>query len=122
MPQAAQLVARVAAHALERGIWLDSVTDRIPLAQVTVRVQTPEAARLRARLTFCPEVGAVTHSGAGALLVQGAELQEICRCIVSSARAASIAISALRQDFPALEMLPEVRHDMARAFADVRPE
>jgi ABC-type multidrug transport system ATPase subunit len=109
-------------HALERGIWLDSAKNRTPFQQVTLRVQTPDAERLAACLAGAEEISAVTRVGASELLVCGMDLERVASSVVSNARAASLQISALRQDAPALEPLAAALADITHAFDEVRPQ
>ena len=109
-------------HALERGIWLDSAANRTPPQRVTLRVQTPDSARLAACLVGAREISALTRVGTSELLVHGMDLQRMASSVVSQARAASLRISALREDTAALELLAAARAGIARAFDDARPE
>jgi ABC-type multidrug transport system ATPase subunit len=109
-------------HALERGIWLDSAENRTPHQQITLRVQTPDAERLAACLAGAPEISAVTRVGASELLVLGMDLERVASSVVAKARAASVRISALREDTAALESLAAARAGIAHAFHDARPE
>ena len=109
-------------HALERGIWLDSPANRTPHYQVTLRVQTPNSERLAACLIGAQEISAVTRVGTSELLVCGMDLESVARSVVAKARAASVPISALREDTAALEPLAAARGAIAHAFDDTRPE
>lgn len=107
-----------ALSALDRGTWLESARARPPLSQVTLRVQTPEPRRLAARLSEAPELSAVEWAGGQELLVRGAELEAISRCVVANARAEAIRISALRCDPPPLEALVAARAGLAQAASE----
>jgi ABC-type multidrug transport system ATPase subunit len=109
-------------HALERGLWLDSADSRTPHQQVTLRVQTPDAERLAACLAGAPEISAITRIGASELLVRGLALERLASSVVARARAASLRISALRQDASALESLAAARAGIAHAFDEARSE
>ncbi len=109
-------------HALERGLWLDSADSRTPHQQVTLRVQTPDAERLAACLVGAPEISAITRIGASELLVRGLALERLASSIVAHARAASLRVSALRQDASALESLAAARAGIAHAFDEARSE
>jgi ABC-type multidrug transport system ATPase subunit len=109
-------------HALERGLWLDSAADRTPPQQVTLRVHTPDSEQLAACLAGTQEISALTRVGASELLVHGADLKRIASSVVAKARAASLRISALREDSAALESLAAARAGIAHAFDDARPE
>jgi len=109
-------------HTLERGIWLDSPANRTPHYQVTLRVRTPNSEQLAACLADAPEVNAVTQVGSSELLIHGVDLERIARSVVARARAASVRISALREDTAALEPLAAARAGVAQAFADARPK
>jgi ABC-2 type transport system ATP-binding protein len=109
-------------HALERGLWLDSADSRTPHQQVTLRVQTPDAERLAACLAGAPEISAITRIGASELLVRGLALERLASSVVAHSRAASLRISALRQDASGLESLAAARAGIAHAFDEARPE
>jgi ABC-type cobalamin/Fe3+-siderophores transport system ATPase subunit len=100
--------------ALERGNWLDSAL--VPLGFVTLRVRTPDARRLAAQLSECPDVSAVEWAGGQELSIRGADLERVAAQIVSRARAAAIPIEALRYDPPSLEALAATRAGLAQAF------
>ncbi|MEP7051054.1 MAG: ATP-binding cassette domain-containing protein [Pseudomonadota bacterium] len=91
------------ASALERGIWLPAAGARTLTPGVTLRVQTPHAARLVTCLAEAADIDAVTWAGTQELLVRGSNLERVAQRVVSSARADAIHITALRQEFPALE-------------------
>ena len=109
-------------HALERGIWLDSAESRTPPLQLTLRIQTPDAERLAACLAGAPEISEVTQVGALELLVHGTDLKRVASRVIANARAASLRISALRQDASALESLATARAGIAHAFDAARPQ
>jgi len=94
---------------LERGTWLDPSNAYQPLAEVTLRVRTPEPRRLAARLAEAPEVRAVEWSGGQELLVRGADLTRLAEHVVASARSEAIHIEALRCQPPSLEALTAAR-------------
>jgi hypothetical protein len=106
------------AHALERGLWLDSAEQRTPLRQATLRVETPAAERLLARLANAPGIRSVTRVGATELVVRGADLERLAATVVSDARAESIPISALREEFAPREPLAAARAGIAQALND----
>ncbi|MEO7033037.1 MAG: hypothetical protein ABI548_04290 [Polyangiaceae bacterium] len=110
------------AHALDRGIWLDSAHARLPALRATLRVQTPDPRRLAARLSEVPDIQGVSWAGASELLVHGSNLERLAHSVVSNARAEAIQISALRQELPALDALSAARASMARPTAPTRPE
>ena len=109
-------------HALERGIWLDSAAHRTAPHQATLRVQTPDSEQLSACLAGVQEISSITRIGASELLVQGTDLERVAASIVAQARAASLHISALREDPAALEPLAAARAGIAHAFDDARRE
>jgi hypothetical protein len=104
-----------AISALERGTWLDSAAARTPLSQITLRVHSPEARHLAARLSEAPDVSAVEWAGGQELLVRGSDLERLAAQVVASARAASIRIDALRYDPPSLDTLAAARAGFAQA-------
>ena len=116
LEEAAQL-GRVCA-VLERGQWFDASQTAPQLASITLRVHTPEARRLAARLSEAPEIAAVEWAGGSELLVRGHELESVARSVVVNARAEAIRIDAMRQAFPALEELVAARADSARAASE----
>jgi ABC-type multidrug transport system ATPase subunit len=101
--------------ALERGLWLDSPQARLPLAPITIRVQTPEPERLVECLTRAPEIAAAHWMGGHEVLVHGSKLEQVLRAIVSGARAAAIRILAIKQDPAALEALAAARAGLYEA-------
>ena len=109
-------------HALERGIWLDLPANRTPHYQVTLRVQTPNSEQLATCLADAPGVAAVTQVGSSELLIYGMDLERMAGSVVARARAASVRISALREDTATLEPLAAARAGVAHAFADARPK
>ncbi|HKO53378.1 MAG TPA: ATP-binding cassette domain-containing protein [Polyangiaceae bacterium] len=104
------------AHALERGVWLDSAHARPPLGTVTLRVHTPEPRRLAARLSEAPDISGVEWSGGAELLVHGSELERLAHSVVANARAEAIRITALKQHAPPLEALAATRAGLAQAY------
>jgi hypothetical protein len=89
---------------------------------VALRVQTSDSEQLAACLAEIPEISAVSRVGASELLVRGMDLERIANSVVTKARAASLRISALREDTPALESLATARADIVHAFDDARRE
>jgi ABC-type multidrug transport system ATPase subunit len=100
---------------LVRGAWLDESNTGLSLAEVTLRVRTPEPRRLAARLSEAPQVNAVEWSGGKELLVRGADLTQLAKHVVASARSEVIRIEALRCEPPSLEALAAARAGAARA-------
>jgi ABC-type multidrug transport system ATPase subunit len=105
-----------ASHVLERGAWLDPAKPRLPLAEVILRVRTPEPRRLAARLAEAPDVSGVEWPGGKELLVRGRDLERVAAHVVASARSESIRIEALRYEPPSLEALAAARAGNAQAW------
>ncbi|HEY3665585.1 MAG TPA: hypothetical protein VGL19_06275 [Polyangiaceae bacterium] len=109
------------AHAIERGVWLDSATHRTLLRQATLRVETANAERLAARLTGAEDISSVLRVGLSELLVRGADAARVSASIIRGARAEAIQISALRQDFSTLEVLTAARAGIAQTSVEASP-
>ena len=103
---------------LDCGFWLDTGEVSPALAQVTLRVQTPEPHRLAARLAAAPDIAAVAWNGGQELLVRGALLERVAHSIVANARAEAIRLDAMKQDLPALELLAATRAGPAQAYPE----
>jgi ABC-type thiamine transport system ATPase subunit len=101
--------------ALERGQWLGAEHASPKLANVTLRVRTPEPRRLAARLSEAPDITAVEWAGGQVLFVRGTELEKVAHSVVANARAEAIRIDALKQAAPALEELAAARAGLAQA-------
>jgi ABC-type multidrug transport system ATPase subunit len=109
-------------HALERGIWLDSAANRTPPHRVALRVQTPDSEQLAACLADAMEISSIIRVGSSELLIHGLDLERLAGSVVAQARAASVHISAMREDTAALEPLAAARSGIAQAFEDARAE
>jgi ABC-type uncharacterized transport system ATPase subunit len=107
---------------LERGIWQASAATRAPSLGATLRVQTADASRLAALLAEAADIQAVNWAGAQELLVRGADLERVAQRVVSSARAAAIHITALREEPATLEALRLAQDSVPAATAPPRPE
>lgn len=101
---------------IERGVYLDDAALRLPVGEVTLRVQTPEPRRLAARLSETPNISAVEWAGGTELLVRGTDFEQLSQSVVANARAEAIRITALRQDAPPLEVLAATRAGLAQAY------
>jgi ABC-2 type transport system ATP-binding protein len=98
-----------AVSTLERGIWLDPAASRVTPARISLRVLSPDAERLAARLAEAPAIVAVEWAGRHELVVRGADLERVAAHVVASARSAAISIDALRCDPPSLAALARAR-------------